>query len=148
MAILRDATLLAVGLAVGAGAHAFAQAPWKWSESLDAPIAASASHRVLLEDQYVRVLLESIPAGQKEAVHTHRWPSVVVQERVGRRVVEEYASDVRGRLVPRNPVTSPAISGYRALRVGPEGPHAMQNLESYATESIRVEIKDPALKWD
>jgi hypothetical protein len=148
MAILRDATLLAVGLAVGASAHTFAQASWTWSESLDAPIAASASHRVLLEDQYVRVLLESIPAGQKEAVHTHRWPSVLVQERVGRRVAEEYAPDVRGRLVPRNPVTSPAISGFRALRVGPEGPHAVQNLETYQTEAIRVEIKDPALKWD
>jgi len=149
MAMLRDAALLAVGLAIGSGAQGFAsQASWTWPESLDAAIAAPASHRVLLEDAQVRVLLVSVPPGQKEAVHTHRWPAVLVHERVGRRVTEEYAPDVRSRLVPRNPVTSPAITGFRAARVGPEGPHAMQNLESYATQSIRVEIKDPTLKWE
>jgi hypothetical protein len=148
MAMLRDVALIAVGLAIGSGVQGLASSQWTWADSLDATVAASTSHRVLLEDSHVRVLVESIAAGQKEAVHTHRWPSVLVQERVGRRVSEEYAPDFRGRLVPRNPVTSPAISGFRALRLSPEGPHAVQNLESYATHSIRVEIKDPALKWE
>ncbi len=149
MPMLRDVALIAVGLAIGAGARtAASQTTWNWPDALDATISAAASHRVLLEDAHVRVLLESIPAGQKEAVHTHRWPSVLVQERVGRRVSEEYVPDVRGRLVPRNPVTSPAISGFRALRLAPEGPHAVQNLEGFATQTIRVEIKDPALKWE
>jgi hypothetical protein len=148
MAMLRDVALLAVGLAVGSGAQGLAsQANWTWPDSLDATIAASASHRVLLEDSHVRVLVVTIPPGQKEPVHTHRWPSVLVQERVGRRVSEEYVTDVRGRLVPRNPVTSPAIAGFRAMRLGPEGPHAVQNLEAYPTHAIRVELKDPALAW-
>jgi hypothetical protein len=148
MAMLRDAALLAVGLAVGSGANGLAsQAKWTWPDSLDATIAASASHRVLLEDEYVRVLVVSIPPGRKEPVHTHRWPSVLVHERVGRRISEDYAPDVRGRLVPRNPVTSPAIAGFRASRLGPEGPHAVQNLEAYATHAIRVELKDPSLAW-
>ena len=148
MAMLRDAAFLVVGLAVGSGAQgAASQAAWTWPESLDATIAAPASHRVLLEDSHVRVLVVSIAPGQKEPVHTHRWPSVLVHERVGRRISEEYAPDVRGRLVPRNPVTSPAISGFRAARLGPEGPHAVQNLESYATHAIRVEIKTPSIAW-
>jgi hypothetical protein len=148
MAMLRDAALLVVGLAVGSAAQSAAsQAEWTWPESLDATIAAAASHRVLLEDAHVRVLVVSIPPGQKEPIHTHRWPSVLVQERVGRRISEEYAPDVRGRLVPRNPVTSPAISGFRAVRLGAEGPHTVQNLESYATHAIRVEIKTPSLAW-
>jgi hypothetical protein len=148
MAMLRDVALLAFGLAIGSGAQSVgSQAKWNWPDSLDATIAASASHRVLLEDSHVRVLVVSIPPGQKEPVHTHRWPSVLVQERVGRQVSEEYAPDVRGRLLPRNPVTSPAIAGFRALRLGPEGPHAVQNLEAYATHAIRVEIKEPQLIW-
>jgi hypothetical protein len=148
MVMLRDVALLAVGLAIGSGAQGVAsQAKWAWPDSLDATIAAPASHRVLLEDSHVRVLVVAIPPGHREPVHTHRWPSVLVQERVGRRVSEDYAPDVRGRLVPRNPVTSPAIAGFRALRLGPEGPHAVQNLEAYATHAIRVELKDPALAW-
>lgn len=148
MTTLRDAALVALGLAVGASAQSLrAQTSWNWSDSLDATISAAASHRVLLEDSHVRVLVVTIPPGQKEAVHTHRWPSVLVQERVGRTIAEDYAPDVSGRLLPRNPVTSPAISGFRALRLGPEGPHAVQNLESYPTHSIRVEIKNPVLAW-
>ncbi|MGH9199741.1 MAG: hypothetical protein ACRD2A_00710 [Vicinamibacterales bacterium] len=131
MAMLRDVALLAVGLAVGSGAHSAAsQTKWTWPDALDATIAAAASHRVLLEDAHVRVLVVSIPPGRKERVHTHQWPSVLEQERVGRQIAEEYVSDVSGRLVPRNPVTSPAISGFRALRLGPEGPHTVQNLEN------------------
>lgn len=148
MAMLRDAAFLVVGLAVGSAAQGAApQATWTWPESLDATIAAPASHRVLLEDSQVRVLVVSIPPGQKEPAHTHRWPSVLVQERVGRRIAEDYVPDVRGRLVPRNPVTSPAISGLRAARLGSEGPHAVQNLESYATHAIRVELKNPSIAW-
>jgi hypothetical protein len=144
MAMLRDVALVAVGLAVGAGAQSAAsQTNWTWPDSLDATIAAPASHRVLLEDSHVRVLVVAIPPGQKEPVHTHRWPSVLVEERVGRRIAQDYGPDVSGRLVPRNPVTSPAIPGFRALRLGPEGPHAVQNLENYATHAIRVEIKNP-----
>ena len=96
----------------------------------------------------MRVLVVTIASGQKKPVHTHRWPSVLVQERVGRRTSEDYVPDVSGRLVPRNPVTSPAITGFRALRLGPEGPHAVQNLEAYTTHAFRVEIKDPALGWE
>lgn len=145
MTRLRDAALVAIGLAVGASAQSLgAQTSWNWPDALDATIAAAASHRVLLEDSHVRVLVVTIPPGQKEPVHTHRWPSVLVQERVGRTIAEDYAPDVTGRLLPRNPVASPAIAGFRARRLGPEGPHGVQNLESYATHAIRVEIKNPA----
>jgi hypothetical protein len=147
--MLRDVALVAVGLAFGSGAHILSaqSSSWPWPDSLDAVVAAPASHRVLLEDSHVRVLVVTIPPNQKEPVHTHRWPSVLVQERVGRRISEDFAPDAAGRLLAKNPITSPAISGIRAQRLGPEGPHAVQNLEAYATQAIRVEIKDLASPW-
>jgi hypothetical protein len=49
---------------------------WDWPDSLDALQAAPGSHRLLLENHRVRVLLTTIPCGATTAVHTHRWPSV------------------------------------------------------------------------
>ena len=50
--------------------------PWAWSDELDALVAAPAHHTLLLENARVRVLETRIPAGEKTAIHTHRWPNV------------------------------------------------------------------------
>ena len=50
--------------------------PWDWSECLDALVATAAHHRLLLENERVRVLEMRIPGGETTAVHTHRWPNV------------------------------------------------------------------------
>jgi len=50
---------------------------WPWPDSLDALVSAPAHHRLLFENEHVRVLEVRIPAGQIVPVHTQRWPSVV-----------------------------------------------------------------------
>jgi hypothetical protein len=45
-------------------------------ERLDALVAAPEHHHLLIENEHVRVLETLIAAGQRTAVHTHRWPSV------------------------------------------------------------------------
>lgn len=50
---------------------------WPWPDSLDAVIAAPKSHRVLLENERVRVLEVRIAPGELVPVHTHRWPSAI-----------------------------------------------------------------------
>jgi quercetin dioxygenase-like cupin family protein len=50
---------------------------WTWPESLDALQAAPESHRLLFENDAVRVLETQIPAGGVTPVHTHRWPGVL-----------------------------------------------------------------------
>ncbi len=52
------------------------QLVWPWPDTLDALIAAPAYHRLLLENEAVRVLDTTIPPGHTVPVHTHRWPSV------------------------------------------------------------------------
>jgi hypothetical protein len=49
---------------------------WHWSESLDAVIAAPKHHKLILENERVRVLDTRIPVGDTVPVHTHRWPGV------------------------------------------------------------------------
>lgn len=49
---------------------------WPWPDSLDAVIAAPKHHRLVLENDKVRVLDTLIPAGDTVPVHTHRWPAV------------------------------------------------------------------------
>src|SRR6185437_7634150 len=43
----------------------------------DAVIAAPRFHRVLLEDETVRVLDTLVPPGETVPLHTHRWPAVL-----------------------------------------------------------------------
>lgn len=47
-----------------------------WPDHLDAAAAAPDHHRVILENEHVRVLDTRIEPGEKVPVHTHRWPSV------------------------------------------------------------------------
>ena len=50
---------------------------WAWPDSLDALIAASQNHRLLFENEEVRVLDTRIGPGETVPVHTHRWPGVL-----------------------------------------------------------------------
>jgi len=52
------------------------QAAWPWPDSLDALIAAPKHHKLVLDNERVRVLDTHIPAGDIVPVHTHRWPAV------------------------------------------------------------------------
>ena len=50
---------------------------WDWSDSLDALVAAPQNHRLLFENDDVRVLDTRIGPGETVPVHTHRWPGVL-----------------------------------------------------------------------
>ena len=47
-----------------------------WPPELDALIAAPSNHRLLLENDRVRVLDTEIQPGEKTPIHTHQWPAV------------------------------------------------------------------------
>ncbi|QQV76371.1 hypothetical protein H5J25_12895 [Sphingomonas aliaeris] len=44
---------------------------------LDAVVAAPGNHKILLENDQVRVLQVEVAPGETEPVHEHRWPSVL-----------------------------------------------------------------------
>jgi hypothetical protein len=50
---------------------------WTWPDSLDALIAAPESHRLLFENDDVRVLETRIAPSETTGLHTHRWPGTL-----------------------------------------------------------------------
>src|SRR5207249_325067 len=59
------------------GSAAMRDTTWVWPVSLDALEAAPGSHRLLFENDAVRVLETRIAPGETTEVHTHRWPGIV-----------------------------------------------------------------------
>src|SRR5262249_23486633 len=49
---------------------------WPWPDELDAVIAAPKHHRIVFENDGMRMLDTRIPVGDTVPVHTHRWPGV------------------------------------------------------------------------
>ena len=132
--------LQASALAMPAGVVAAARAapPWPYPDSLDAVVAAPQYHRVLFENDRVRVLEVTVPPHQREPLHTHRWPSVLYKEQTGR---GRYY-DATGQLVHES--TTPYRKGPDLVRARwqvPEPPHAVENTDEVADRFIRVELK-------
>ena len=51
--------------------------PATWPAELEATVAAPDNHKILLENDYVRVLEVTLAPGEVEPLHFHRWPSVL-----------------------------------------------------------------------
>ena len=50
----------------------------QWPDSLDAVVAAPASHNIMLENEQVRVLEVIVRPGEKEPMHHHKWQSIML----------------------------------------------------------------------
>ena len=114
------------------------------SHPTDAVAAAPYSHRVMDEDEHVRVLEIRLPPGASEPIHIHALPSVIHGEAGGeggaKFVYTEYRME-NGKFVEvaSNEVTPTA--GVRAVWSPPEGPHSITNTGGVGVRFTRVEIK-------
>jgi hypothetical protein len=105
-----------------------------WPPELDALVAAPKQHRLLLENERVRVLDTEIAPGEKTPLHTHRWPAVhyIVSwaDFVRRDAGGATLVDTRGREPAAGAVWGPAL-----------GPHTLENVGTGPIRVISVEIK-------
>ena len=110
---------------------------WTWPASLDALEAAPASHRLLFENDAVRVLETTIVPGETTPVHTHRWPGVLDVLSFGHfvRRDEDGAILVDTRDGGSLPQPGTAIWG-SALP-----PHSLENVGESEIHLIGVELK-------
>ena len=104
-----------------------------WTPASDALVAAPQDHKLLFENDEVRVLEVTVPPGVREPLHAHRYPSVLYY--ISAAHMKEYSPGVpamdRGHKDDGSVIFLP---------VGP--PHQMQNLESSKPLiAIRVELK-------
>jgi hypothetical protein len=122
------------GLAASSGSVAAASdgsADRWWRPELDATVAARENHKILLENDEVRVLEVTVPPGTSERLHVHRYPSVIYVESSPHLI--EHLQDGSARdLGTRAP-------GVRWLPVA-QG-HFMENVDSFPLRAIRIELK-------
>lgn len=109
----------------------------QWPPELDALITAPQHHKLLFENELVRVIDANIPAGETTNVHTHQhsaslyficWSDFI-----------RYDADGNVLLDSRSLEKTPAPG--TALWSGPLPPHALKNIGDNALQVICVEIK-------
>jgi len=113
-----------------------------WPQSLDAVVAAPKNHRVLLENDQVRVLDVTVLPGEREELHAHCLPSVMYLMYEG--VYKDFGA--KGELLSESTKAAPSDQFPMTLWLEPQGPHAVENLDSKPVRLIRVELKQPAGK--
>jgi predicted metal-dependent enzyme (double-stranded beta helix superfamily) len=113
-----------------------AQQSWPWPETMDALQAAPASHRLLLENDRVRVLDVVIEPGTREPEHTHQAASLMIIDEPAR--IRYYAGSALRFESQARPESPP---GLRASWMEPEDPHSVENIDDHRYHAIRVELK-------
>jgi hypothetical protein len=118
-------------------ASATKQRECAWPASMDAVAAAPGNHRVLLENDRVRVLEITVAPGEREPVHAHCLPSVSYVMYEGK--YRDY--DGQGKLL-EEVKESPDESKFPLTSwTGPVGPHSFENLDTKPVRSLHIEIK-------
>jgi len=113
------------------------EANWHWPEELDALKADPYHHKLLFENNEVRVLDTLVPPGDKTNVHTHQWPASLY--------ILSWSDfiryDVEGNVLvdSRNFSSSPLPSS--AAWSEPLTPHFLKNIGDDNLHIISVEIK-------
>lgn len=111
--------------------------PSSWPPEQDAVVAAPQNHRVIFEDEAIRILSVTVRPGEREPLHHHRWPSVLVIDSFPRLVDH----DAAGNVIPRKHVLPSKIELPFVVRLKPQAAHAIENHGTKPFHAIRVEYK-------
>jgi hypothetical protein len=109
-----------------------------WPENLDAMKAAPENHKVIFENEHVRVLEVTIAPHSKEPIHAHCWPSTLYVQQAG----ESIDRDASGKILfdSRQLKVKPKVPF--VLWNPPQAPHSVENIDDLPTKLIRIENKD------
>ena len=116
-------------------------------DGYDAVQAAPNSHRVIFENELVRVLEVTMPPpGQTEPMHHHRWPSFFLDWDMGGASPHVRYHRGDGTVVDQPSEPSPKHPGHWSVHwMKPEPMHAIETVElPHASDEpglIRIEIK-------
>ena len=112
--------------------------PDTWPAHLDAVTAAPENHKVLLENEKVRVLEVFLGPEEKEPLHHHKWPSILYIQEAGDFI--DYDKD--GKVIFDTRELPEPLSFPLTMQKDPEAPHAPVNLsKTTPIRLIRVEMK-------
>lgn len=105
-----------------------------WTSANDALAAAPQNHKLLFENDEVRVLEVNVLPGVREPLHAHRYPSVLYY--ISAAHMKEYSPGITP--IDHSRKDDGAVV---FLPIGP--PHQMENMETTKPlRAIRVELKN------
>jgi hypothetical protein len=116
-----------------------------WDPAFDAVVAAPKNHKVVFENERLRVLEVTLESGDEEPIHHHRWPSVFVFDQI-QGPVHDMAPD--GTQLPPNRDVMQALQhwngqGCLVVNMAPQPLGRVLNASGKAIHGIRVEMKTP-----
>jgi hypothetical protein len=117
--------------------------PTTWDPELDAVVAAPKHHKVLFENERLRVLEVTLAPHDEEPVHHHRWPSVFVLDQI-QPPVHDITPD--GTQLPPNRDVIKALEtwdgkGCLVVHMSPQPAGRVLNASKMTAHGIRVEMK-------
>ncbi|MCP4383131.1 MAG: hypothetical protein GY798_17195 [Hyphomicrobiales bacterium] len=117
--------------------------PASWDPELDAVVAAPANHKVLFENEKVRVLEVILEPQEEEPVHHHRWPSVFVLDEA-KGPITDMAPD--GTELPPNRDVIRAIKSWDGqgcviAHMEPQPAGRVLNGSDKTVHGVRIEMK-------
>jgi hypothetical protein len=117
--------------------------PSTWDPALDAVTAAPAHHKVLFENERLRVLEVTLEPNDQEPVHHHRWPSVFVFDAV-KPPIYDFTPD--GTQLPPNRDVIQVVQswdgkGCLVVHMAPQPAGRVLNGSDQTLHGIRVEMK-------
>jgi hypothetical protein len=119
--------------------------PSTWDPQLDAVTAAPRQHKVLFENDRLRVLEVTLEGGDEEPVHHHRWPSVFVFDRI-QGPIHDFSPD-RAQLPPNRDVMVALKdwdgTGCLVVHMAPQPAGRVLNASDRTLHGIRIEMKTP-----
>ena len=110
---------------------------WNHPDSLDSVNAAPENHRVVYEDDIIRLLEVVILPGEKEPLHGHKYSSVFAFDAV-QPAVHDHTPD--GKLIDRKRSLMDKELPTCFSR-GPEELHAAENVDTFPQHFYRLEFK-------
>jgi hypothetical protein len=117
--------------------------PSTWDPQLDAVIAAPAHHKVLFENDRLRVLDVTLEPDDEEPVHHHRWPSVFVFDQIQGPI---HDISPEGETLPPNRDVMVALqawdgTGCLVVRMAPQPAGRVLNASGKTLHGVRIEMK-------
>lgn len=112
--------------------------PEDWPAEFDAVTAAGKNHKVLLENDKVRVLEVTLAPGETGSLHHHRWPSVIYVLERGHFI--DYDADGNVNIDTSKIPSSQQLP--TTMWMDAQAPHYVKNSSDTITiHLIRVEMK-------
>jgi quercetin dioxygenase-like cupin family protein len=108
----------------------------EWPEVLDALVAAPDNHRLLLENEHVRVLDTVIAPATTTPLHTHRWPATLYVL-----TGDDFVRRNEHGIILLDTREAEAMGSGPAFWSPPLGPHTLENVGQAEIRVVTVELK-------